>query len=72
MAVGVVWEIFEFAVDEFWGYNMQKARNLEEVYGYFDTGLGLIDTMKDFIVNTIGALIVSIIGYYYCENKMTK
>ncbi len=72
MAIGVIWEIFEFSVDEFLGYNMQKARDLELVYGEFDTRLGVIDTMKDLIVNTVGALFVSIIGYLYCRNRMKK
>lgn len=69
-AIGVIWEIFEFVVDSAFGVNMQKARDLERVYGYFDTRLGLIDTMRDFIVNTIGALFVSILGYYYSKKKM--
>ena len=64
-ALGVLWEIFEFAVDGLLGADMQKARNLEELYGYFDTRLGVIDTMRDLIVNTVGALVVSVIGYFY-------
>ena len=72
LAVGVIWEIFEFGADAIFGYIMQKARNLEEVYGYFDTRLGVLDTMRDFIVNTIGALIVSVIGYYYSKKKLVK
>ncbi len=70
ITVGVLWEVFEFAMDSFFGYNMQKARNLEQVYGEFDTRLGLIDTMRDLIVNSIGALTVSVIGYYYSKQKM--
>lgn len=46
---GAVWEIFEFSMDNFFGLNMQKS--------------GLIDTMWDLIVDTIGALIASISGY---------
>ncbi len=72
MTVGVLWEIFEFLVDGIFGADMQKARNLEEVYGYFSTRLGVLDTMRDFIVNTIGALIVSVIGYKYSKKRMIK
>lgn len=68
LAVGTVWEIFEFAMDVLLGVNMQKARNLEEVYGVFDTRLGVIDTMRDLIVDAIGALIVSVIGYFHMKN----
>ncbi len=37
------------------------------VHGYID--IGLIDTMKDLIVNFIGALIFSIIGFFYIKNR---
>lgn len=51
MTIGVVWEIFEFAMDSFFGMNMQKS--------------GLVDTMGDLIVNTVGALVSSVAGYFY-------
>lgn len=35
--------------------------------GYLD--LGLIDTMKDLIVNFIGAVVFSVIGYFYVKNR---
>lgn len=37
------------------------------VNGYID--IGLIDTMKDLIVNFIGAVIFSIIGFFYIKNR---
>ncbi len=66
-ALGVIWEIFEFGMDEMFGLNMQKARNLELVYGYFETRLGVIDTMSDLILNTLGALVASVAGYFYLK-----
>lgn len=51
MAIGAVWEIFEFTIDQTFGLNMQKS--------------GLIDTMTDLIVDATGALIIAIIGYFY-------
>ncbi len=51
MAVGAVWEIFEFAVDSFFGLNMQKS--------------GLNDTMWDLIVDAFGALVFAVTGYLY-------
>lgn len=51
VAIGAIWEIFEFAVDGLFGLNMQKS--------------GLIDTMWDLIVDTVGALIVALLGYLY-------
>jgi hypothetical protein len=66
--VGVIWEIFEFLVDSFFGYNMQKARNLSLSF-FCNTRLGVIDTMIDLILNVLGALIASISGYFYLVKK---
>lgn len=55
LAIGALWEIFEFAVDNFFGLNMQKS--------------GLDDTMWDLIVDSIGALLTSFVGYYYLKGK---
>ncbi len=51
LAIGVLWEIFEYAVDQFFGTNMQKS--------------GLDDTMLDLIVDTVGAVIAAAAGYLY-------
>ncbi|MBW6514868.1 MAG: hypothetical protein K0B87_08975 [Candidatus Syntrophosphaera sp.] len=69
MLVGVAWEIFEYLADAITGANMQKARDLELVYGYFDTRLGVLDTMEDMIVNFLGASIVSFLGYRYLKKR---
>lgn len=53
MGIGCLWEIFEFAMDSLFGMNMQKS--------------GLVDTMWDLIVNTIGALTISVLGYGYLK-----
>lgn len=55
VAIGAVWEIFEFVMDSLFGFNMQKS--------------GLIDTMWDLIVDSIGALFTSLVGYYYIKGK---
>ena len=54
-----------------------KIDNIHEVYingeqplelgGYLD--IGLIDTMKDLIVNFIGAFVFSILGYFYLKYR---
>lgn len=67
LSLGALWEIFEFLMDHFLGTNMQKARDLELVYGYFDTRLGVIDTMYDLILDAGGALIASVAGYFYLK-----
>ncbi len=52
--LGVVWEIFEFAFDQIAPYwNMQSVET------------GVADTMWDLIVDTIGAVIVALMGYAY-------
>ena len=55
--LGVVWEIFEFAVDEFApAINMQSHET------------GVADTMHDLIVDTIGAIIVAAMGLAYAKS----
>lgn len=53
MAIGAVWEIFEFAMDQMFGLNMQKS--------------GLMDTMWDLIMDFIGAFIGASAGYAYLK-----
>ena len=37
------------------------------IHGYLD--IGIIDTMKDLFVNLIGALVFSVIGYFYIKTR---
>lgn len=53
VAAGVLWEVFEFAMDQLFGLNMQKS--------------GLVDTMWDLIVDTLGAAFVAVLGYGYLK-----
>jgi hypothetical protein len=53
IGIGAVWEIFEFCMDQAFGMNMQKS--------------GLVDTMWDLIVDTIGAIVISVLGYGYIK-----
>lgn len=55
VAIGATWEIFEFGMDQLFGLNMQKS--------------GLVDTMGDLIVDSIGALIGAGAGYAYLRGK---
>lgn len=59
VAIGAIWEIFEFAMDSLAGMNMQKPM--------FDDPSGLTDTMWDLIVDTLGALFVAVLGYLYMK-----
>ncbi len=51
LAIGGVWEIFEFGMDSFFGLAMQQG--------------GLTDTMWDLIVDAAGAGIIAVLGYFY-------
>jgi hypothetical protein len=67
MTCGTVWEVYEFAADGLLGTNMQK----------FITGGGivlvgreaLVDSMQDIIVDVLGALAVTMIGYFDLRKK---
>lgn len=98
MTIGVIWEFFEYGMDQFFGVDMQKdtviqgfssvlldptksnipvpVQDITEVLvngrdlglgGYLD--IGLIDTMNDLFVNFVGAVLFSIIGYFYVKSR---
>ncbi len=51
LAVGALWEIFEYAMDTLFGFNMMKS--------------GLPDTMGDLIVDAVGAMLAALAGVVY-------
>jgi hypothetical protein len=69
LMISVLWEIFEYGVDSEWGGNMQKARNLVNAIGIADPRLGILDTMRDLVCNSIGAMIGAAIGYFYIKKQ---
>ncbi|MDI6742392.1 MAG: hypothetical protein QMD11_06580 [Smithella sp.] len=64
VGIGALWEIFEFAMDSLFGMNMQKPM--------LGDPSGLTDTMWDLIVATLGALVVSVLGYIYLKNPQDE
>lgn len=101
MTIGVLWEFFEFTMDQWFGMDMQKDTVIHSINsvmldpkghniphlidgitdvivngqdlglgGYLD--IGLIDTMKDLIVNFIGAVVFSVFGYFYVKGRGRK
>jgi len=67
VTLGVIWEIYEFSVDSLLGLNMQKfaLENGTPLIGH----AALLDTMKDLIVDCIGALVTSTAGYISLKHK---
>lgn len=61
MACGTLWEFFEFGMDTFFNYGMQKHTFL--IDGTIDTGL--IDTMHDELCACAAALVFSISVFIY-------
>lgn len=61
LSIGTVWEIVEFSIDGILGTNMQKYA--------LESGVQLVgraaltDTMKDLIVDSVGVLISTSVGY---------
>lgn len=51
IAIGSLWEIVEFTLDQTIGTRMQRS--------------GLVDTMGDLIVDSLGAFVTSLAGYFY-------
>ncbi len=67
LSLGTVWEFYEFTADGILGTNMQKFafENGEPMLGR----MALTDTMKDLIVDAIGALFISMVGYVSLKYK---
>lgn len=61
VAMGAFWEIFEFGMDQLFGTTMQKPM--------LGDPSGLTDTMIDLIVDTLGALIISLFGWWHMKRK---
>ena len=55
VAIGTLWEIFEFGADQILGLNMQKS--------------GLSDTMSDLIVDSLGAFTGAISGFFWLKGR---
>lgn len=64
LAVGTLWEIFEFGIDQLFGGNMQKPM--------LGDPSGLTDTMWDLIVDALGAFAISLLGWWYMKKRMTS
>lgn len=67
VTLGVVWEIYEYSFDGLLGLNMQKFALEDGTQLVGHAALG--DTMKDLIVDALGALVTSIIGYISLKYK---
>lgn len=71
ITMGVFWEIFEFSMDVFFRTAMQKwdLPGTTTLIGRPYQGSGLRDTMSDLIVDSIGALVTSILCYFLYKNE---
>jgi hypothetical protein len=64
IAMGALWEIFEFAMDQVFGLNMQKPM--------LGDPSGKTDTMWDLIVDALGAVLISGLGWWYMARQQTS
>lgn len=55
ITIGVIWEIFEYGMDRFFGLQMQQE--------------GLVDTMEDLILGVVGASLGATAGYFYLKGR---
>lgn len=61
VAIGALWEVFEFAMDQLFGTTMQKPM--------LGDPSGLTDTMWDLIVDAFGAAVVSAFGWWQMKRR---
>lgn len=67
LAMGAVWEIYEFVIDSTMQLNMQKY--LTEAGEVLIGREALMDTMEDIISDALAALVVSIAGYFSIKKE---
>lgn len=87
LAIGMIWEIYEFGMDTIFSMNMQKympdgwhtmteAQKLAFANGEsFETlafKYGVKDTMHDIMLDFLGSLIMSVIGFFLLKFKKGK
>lgn len=70
VSIGVLWEIYEFSFDGILHLNMQKFR-LEDGSNLIGRE-ALRDTMDDLIIDCVGALTTSTIGYFGLKHSKAK
>lgn len=70
LAVGALWEVYEYAFDSLLGLNMQKHTTAQ---GVALTGReALSDTMEDIIIDALSALAISVLGGLLAHRKKQK
>ena len=69
--IGVLWELIEYTTDGLIGSNMQRFLSLIDGKPLIGRA-ALNDTMNDFILNSLGALIICIPSYILLDNKRLK
>ncbi len=75
VALGGIWEIFEYLMDEFTLSNMQRYQESLPPYNPFIGHDALNDTMKDLMLDFLGASVICVIGYFNLKknkNSFTK
>lgn len=67
LCVGALWEVYEYCFDGLLGLNMQKTmlQSGEILVGHN----AITDTVKDLVVDTAGALIAAIGGYFSIKKQ---
>lgn len=68
LSVGVLWECVEFLADAISGSNMQRYSDSVTREPFLGRA-ALFDTMKDLVLDMIGALVVAIISYLDLRKK---
>lgn len=68
VTVGVVWEIIEFTADALTGSNMQRYSDSVTREPFLGRD-ALFDTMKDLILDALGAMVIAIVSYIDLKKK---
>jgi hypothetical protein len=69
VALGAVWELFEYAADMIFGVNMIKAIAPGDLTRFYDYQRGFLNSLHDLLMDALGALVTAACSYFYLQGK---
>jgi len=72
VALGAVWELFEYAADLIFGVNMIKAIAPGDASRFYNYKLGFLNSLHDLLMDAIGALIIALAVYMHMKSGGRK
>jgi len=69
VAMGAIWELFEFAVDKVFGVNMIKAIDPNDITRFYDYERGFFNSLHDMVMDISGAFVIALSAFIHLNSK---